>query len=116
MQKLLLSFLIMLLQVGCRKDVLPGNLPQRIEEKIKALQAQPTQNPLASVYQYEYKGQIVYYFPPVCCDQMSELYNRDCKLICHPDGGLTGKGDGKCTDFFGERKNEKLIWKDNREK
>ncbi|MFT5791167.1 MAG: hypothetical protein ACI9LI_000499, partial [Saprospiraceae bacterium] len=27
---------------------------------------------------------------------------------------FTGKGDGKCADFFDARTNEKLIWEDER--
>jgi hypothetical protein len=34
--------------------------------------------------------------------------------MCAPDGGFTGKGDGKCTYFFDARTNEKLIWEDER--
>ena len=32
-----------------------------------------------------------------------------------PDGGFGGGGDGRITDFFTERKNEKLIWKNSRQ-
>ncbi len=56
----------------------------------------------------------MYYTPPVCCDQFSTLYDAQGKILGHPDGGITGKGDGKAPDFMTERKNEKLIWKDDR--
>jgi len=44
----------------------------------------------------------------------SELYEDDCTLICAPDGGITGMGDGKCSDFFTERTAPELIWEDDR--
>jgi hypothetical protein len=36
------------------------------------------------------------------------------RLICQPDGGITGKGDGKCPDFDKNKTNEKLVWQDPR--
>jgi hypothetical protein len=44
----------------------------------------------------------------------SVLYDSSGNIICAPDGGFTGKGDGKCTDFFSGRAKELLIWKDAR--
>lgn len=32
----------------------------------------------------------------------------------HPDGGITGRGDGKFPYFDKERTNEKLLWEDKR--
>lgn len=45
---------------------------------------------------------------------MSELYDESCALICRPEGGITGMGDGKCAGFLEERREEKMIWKDER--
>ncbi len=45
---------------------------------------------------------------------LSTLYNENCNVICSPDGGLTGSGDGQCSDFFDTRTDEKLIWEDVR--
>jgi len=48
-----------------------------------------------------YKGKEVNYKPAErCCDQMGEVRDTSGNIICHPDGGITGKGDGKCPDFF----------------
>ena len=66
--------------------------------------------------EYEYQGNIVYYVPPQCCDQFSQLYDSNGKLICAPDGGFSGRGDGKCPDFSRVRKNKVLIWQDTRSK
>ena len=47
-------------------------------------------------------------------DIPSMVYDSKGIVICHPDGGISGKGDMKCPDFFEKRTNEKLIWKDAR--
>jgi hypothetical protein len=85
-----------------------------INKLIATFTSEPVGNPPQSIWQYEYKGQTVYYVPPQCCDQFSTLYDAAGNVICAPDGGYTGHGDGQCTDFFTERKNEKLIWQDSR--
>ncbi|WP_018478502.1 DUF6970 domain-containing protein [Pontibacter roseus] len=85
-----------------------------MEDKIRELKAKDVRNPPAAVWQYEYDGQTVYYIPPYCCDVPSQLYDSNCNLICSPDGGFTGRGDGKCNDFFEKRTNERLVWKDAR--
>lgn len=98
---------------ACNKGDLPEEtLPECIAAKIKILQAEDVWNPPASIWQYEYNGQVVYFIPQHCCDMQSILLDGNCKTVCIPDGGITGKGDGTCPDFFSSRKNEKLIWQD----
>jgi hypothetical protein len=62
----------------------------------------------------EYQGQEVYFVPQRCCDVMSVVYRSDGAVMCHPDGGLNGKGDGRCADFSAERRNERIIWRDSK--
>ena len=45
---------------------------------------------------------------------MGVLYRSDGAIACPPDGGLSGTGDGRCADFFRERRNERIIWRDTR--
>lgn len=105
--------LIIVLEGNCRKsNNLSEDYPQCITKKINELKNKSVQRPPASVWEFEYKGKKVYYIPADCCDRFNPLYDKKCNVICHPDGGITGKGDGKCPDF--SRKNEKLIWKDDR--
>jgi hypothetical protein len=91
-----------------------SNAPSCIQKKIKEIQSENVRNPSGSIWQYEYNGQTVYYISSYCCDIQSQLFDSNCNLICSPDGGFLGKGDGKCPDFLTNRKNEKLIWKDDR--
>lgn len=107
-----LATLILLTSSGCKKEDFPEGIPECIESKIKEIAEGETWNPPAKIYSYQYEGQIVYYFPSKCCDIPSTVYDKDCNALCSPDGGITGKGDGKCPDFFSKRVDEKLIWED----
>ncbi len=88
----------------------PGWLRARIEAHL----ADNKQNPPIQVFRYRYKGAVVYYETSPCCDQFTNLYDQRGKLICHPDGGLTGRGDGNCADFTKDKTEEKLVWQDPR--
>ncbi|MBL0146942.1 MAG: hypothetical protein IPP48_15705 [Chitinophagaceae bacterium] len=81
---------------------------------IKKFEAEKVQNPPRSIYSYTYKSKTVYYVTAPCCDFFTDLYDENCNLIGHPDGGFTGKGDMKMPDFEKEKSNEKLIWTDSR--
>jgi hypothetical protein len=106
-------FCLWLFTISCSQSTDPGN-PNWVDNLIMNFKSQPVGNPPQSIFKYEYKNQIVYFVPAQCCDQFSTLYDKNGTVICLPDGGISGTGDGKCPDFFTERKNEKLIWKDSR--
>ena len=81
---------------------------------IQRLEREPVSNPPASITRYEYNGQTVYFIPQRCCDIFSDLYDADGLIIGHPDGGITGQGDGRVSDFFKSRSNGSVIWQDQR--
>jgi hypothetical protein len=114
---LTLTLISLLLAYGCSHSAPhQSNNPTWVDELIAKFQSDPVGNPPQSIYKYEYEGQTVYYVPPQCCDQFSELYDANGSIICAPDGGLTGSGDNRCPDFFNESTNESLIWNDSRTK
>ncbi len=84
-------------------------MPQCLEEKIQVMAKDPYGSP-QSVTSYSYKEQTVYYMVSPCCDRYNVVYDSACNVLGYPDGGYTGKGDGKMTDFKDETTNEKLIW------
>jgi len=88
--------------------------PDFVDRRIDEFKAGPKENPPGSIWRYKYKGKVVFYVPPYCCDVPGELYDSDGILICSPDGGLTGDGDGKCSDFFNVRTDEHRVWADRR--
>lgn len=113
--KTILAFLISMSVTACaKKNISNSSIPSAIQKRIDEIKSQPVQNPPVTVYSYDYNGETVFYFSAPCCDRYSDLLNAKGKLICHPDGGFTGKGDGSCKDFGEKRSNEKLIWKDTR--
>ena len=111
---IIISFLSLIFILACNQSTAPDENPEWINDLIKKYQSEPVGNPPQSIWRYEYKGIIVYYVPPQCCDQFSTLYDMLSNVICAPNGGITGRGDGRCPDFFEERKSEKLIWQDPR--
>jgi hypothetical protein len=109
---LIFSFLIVL--IGCSPS--SDENPEWLNSLIEKFQSEPVGNPPQSIWRYTYQDQKVYYIPPQCCDQFSVLYDSNGNIICAPDGGFSGSGDGQCPNFFKDRKNEKLIWQDPRER
>jgi hypothetical protein len=89
-------------------------MPSCLEAKIKAMAADPGQGSPISVTRYTYKQQTVYYMVSPCCDKFNIVYDSACNVLGHPDGGFTGRGDGKMSDFKKEATNEKMIWKINK--
>lgn len=95
---------------------LEADAPQWVTDLARTLQSKAVQNPPLAIWRYEYNAETVYYVPPRCCDIFSDLYSSTGNMFCHPDGGITGRGDGRCSDFFERRKAEKQIWHDPRGK
>lgn len=94
-----------------------ANPPARapwIDGLIARYEAEPVANPPQRILSYRYQDQTVYYVPPTCCDQPSTLYDEDGAVICAPDGGFSGRGDGRCADFAEQRSEEHLVWSDPR--
>ncbi len=111
---ILVPVLCGILAIGCKSPLGPDENPDWIKALITKYQNEPVGNPPQSIWRYDYNGRTVYYVPPQCCDQFSTLYDANGNEICAPDGGITGRGDGRCLDFFQERKNERFIWMDSR--
>jgi hypothetical protein len=114
MKGLIAAVLFIILQSeGCKKER-TIRLPPCIQGKIEAISQQPKYNPPATVYRYLYGDRYVYLFSSDCCDQYNYVYDKDCNVICAPSGGITGRGDGRCSNFRQVAGDETLIWKDPR--
>jgi hypothetical protein len=110
------SILILTVILGCQeKNPAPVTIPDCIQRVIEAIKKEDVWNPPAKVFRYDYKGQEVYYIPARCCD-IPSLVIANCDTICAPDGGFTGKGDGRCPEFVKEAKNPVVVWEDTRRK
>lgn len=84
-------------------------LPKCMEAMIKD-QKKDSRDGIMKLYRYKLEGKTVYLTDAPCCDQFSNLYDSACNFLGHPTGGLTGRGDGKITDFGKRATDEKLIW------
>lgn len=90
--------------------------PAWIDELISRYKAADVANPPASIIRYTYKEAPVYYVPPRCCDIPSRLHDVDGNILCAPDGGFTGRGDGRCADFRSAARDRTVIWQDTRQR
>ncbi len=110
------ALVALLLTASCSASspATPGPTPSWLTALIHDLESQPVASPPAFVGQYDYAGRTVYYVPPRCCDIWGTVYDADGVVLCHPDGGVTGSGDGRCPDFLSQRKNERIVWRDPR--
>jgi hypothetical protein len=87
-----------------------ASLPSWLAGKIATMQSGPL-GPPAQVWRYRYKNKIVYYIPSTqCCDRYSTLYDADGAVLCAPDGGFAGTGDGRCPDFRTQRRDGEIAW------
>jgi hypothetical protein len=91
-----------------------GITPACILSKIDSIKKEPVWNPPAEIYEYEYQGRKVYAISANCCDFFNTVVDANCTYVCAPSGGFTGRGDGKCREFFKEAKQVRLVWKDER--
>jgi len=110
-------FLMPLFIVGCSGSPAGPDTaldsPTWVKAMIGQFETQRVTTPPAFVARYDYKGQDVYFVPQRCCDIMSVVYNSEGTIVCHPDGGFTGKGDEKCADFLVDRRNERIVWRNS---
>jgi hypothetical protein len=104
---------VIILLAGCAQATQTG-YPEWVNKLIEKFESESVGNPPLSIWRYEYSGQVVYFVPAHCCDITSTLYDASGNVLCEPDGGIAGKGDGRCPNFYSERANEQLIWKDAR--
>ncbi len=86
-------------------------MPPCLVTKMDSIKSNPAANQPTSITQYSYKGTAVFYITAGCCDQFNTVYNSDCDYLGAPDGGVTGKGDGRIPDFFVNASNKKVVWK-----
>lgn len=110
-------FFLIIFFVSCStsKDLAKDKLPSCIKTIITELSKEPGNTP-HSVTQYEYQGMTVYYLKAACCDNFNIVYDKDCKILGYPDGGLTGRGDGRLPDFWKEAKNGVVLWENTPKK
>ena len=96
---------------ACRKVKIDPVVPDCVQSKIDAIANQANYSPLAEVWKWVADDKTYYYFTSDCCDQFNLLYDEECKLVCAPDGGFTGQGDGACP-HWATTPIKTLVWRD----
>src|ERR687886_1043316 len=110
--KTLYLVLFSLLLLTCRNDILLKGTPECVVDMIEKIKSRDKSDSPGQILSYTYKGQLVYFIPQRCCDIPSTLLDANCNVVCSPDGGISGGGDGRCRDFFSTRTDARLVWKD----
>ena len=98
----------------CCSSVFANEQPDWLTGMIEDVSHATVANPPVEISQYQLDGKTVYYIPGRCCDVPSSLYDAQGQLICQPDGGFTGRGDGRCPGVFEQLQEGSVIWKDPR--
>jgi hypothetical protein len=88
--------------------------PFWVYQMVATKMTQAVTNPPGSITKYTYNGQTVYYVSSGCCDQYNVVLDQQGQYLCAPDGGFTGRGDGKCVDFNDKATNHEVVWQDSR--
>jgi hypothetical protein len=112
MIKRYLASAILLAHASCGGTA-PEARPPWLLSLIEEHASEPVANPPVQIIRQEYESGVFYYVPPRCCDIWSDLYDAEGTLVCHPDGGLTGDGDGNCP-ALGDPLRAEVVWRDSR--
>jgi len=104
---------ILIMSSNCTNSETGSNNLTCIDIKIKEILMNEVTNPPTQVWKWEDNGNTYYYITSDCCDQYNYLYTINCEIVCAPDGGITGNGDGNCPEFSSEII-KTLIWEDKR--
>ena len=73
--------------------------------------AQPGPAAPRAVFELRYGDGVAYYVKAGCCDQLDPLVDARGVLLCHPSGGFTGRGDGKCPGPLPAPAERREVWR-----
>jgi len=105
-------FLIGIVFSACPAPEEPFIYSPCVQDLVDSLATNPVFTPPARIEEWVVGDQTYIYTTSNCCDQFNFLLNLECEVICAPDGGFSGMGDGNCPDLTDAVKT--LIWEDDR--
>ena len=115
----IITFTAVLFLFACaaqKKATDSAELPSCLQAKIDSMILDPNEGSPQSITRYRYHYQTVYYMKAPCCDKYNIVLDSVCNILGYPDGGFTGKGDGKMPGFFKEATDGKVVWSLNSSK
>ena len=86
-----------------------AGLPEWLRIRLADYDAQPGPAAPRAVFELRYGDGVAYYVKAGCCDQLDPLVDARGVLLCHPSGGFTGRGDGKCPGPLPAERRE--VWR-----
>ena len=88
-----------------------AGLPEWLRIRLADYDAQSGPAAPRAVYELRYGDGVAYYVKAGCCDQFDPLVDARGVLICHPSGGFTGRGDGKCPRALPPESEQREVWR-----
>jgi hypothetical protein len=106
-----LAAVVSMVAVGCGPGAATDDVPPPwLQAKIAEFEKQPPAYAPKEIWKITHHGRPSYYFVQPCCDFYNPLYDADGNEICNPDGGLAGKGDGRCPEPRDEGTEAEFVW------
>lgn len=87
-----------------------SDLPRWLQARVDRYAVLPPEQSAQAVWLISVKGRSAYLEVAPCCDQLNPLFAPDGTLLCHPSGGLTGIGDGRCPHPADRDRAPRLLW------
>ncbi|HEX7690031.1 MAG TPA: hypothetical protein VF453_20155, partial [Burkholderiaceae bacterium] len=87
------------------------HVPEWLRIRLGDYDAQAGAGAPRAVYALDYRGETAFLVQAGCCDQLDPLIDARGVLICHPTGGYTGKGDGKCPAPLPPADRRREVWR-----
>ena len=88
-----------------------AGLPEWLRIRLADYDAQPGPAAPRAVFELRYGDGVAYYVKAGCCDQLDPLIDARGVLLCHPSGGFTGRGDGKCPGPLPAPAERREVWR-----
>ena len=88
-----------------------SGLPEWLRIRLADYDALPGPAAPRAVYEVPWRGGVAYYVQAGCCDQLDPLVDANGVLLCHPTGGFTGRGDGKCLEELPVVAHRREVWR-----
>ena len=88
-----------------------SGLPEWLRIRLADYDALPGPAAPRAVYEVPWRGGVAYYVQAGCCDQLDPLVDANGVLLCHPTGGFTGRGDGKCLEELPAIAHRREVWR-----
>jgi hypothetical protein len=88
-----------------------AGLPEWLRIRLADYDALPGPAAPRAVYEVRYGDGVAYYVQAGCCDQLDPLVDARGVLLCHPSGGFTGRGDGKCPGALPPQADRREVWR-----